>query len=39
MGFSVAAVLRMIFFNEQLMVRKIAGLGAAGLALLALAVG
>jgi drug/metabolite transporter (DMT)-like permease len=39
MGFGIAAVLGVLFFKEQLTVRKIAGLGAAGVALLVLAVG
>jgi drug/metabolite transporter (DMT)-like permease len=39
MGFGIAAVLGVICFNERLTVRKIAGLGAAGVALLVLAVG
>jgi len=39
MGFGIAAVLGVIFFKEQLTARKIAGLGAAGVALLILAVG
>jgi uncharacterized membrane protein len=39
MGFGIAAMLGVIFFNEQLTARKIAGLGAAGVALLVLAVG
>ena len=39
MGFGIAAVLGVIFFNEQLTARKIVGLGAAGVALLVLALG
>jgi uncharacterized membrane protein len=39
MGFGVAAVLGVVFFNEALTARKLAGLSAAAAALLALAVG
>jgi drug/metabolite transporter (DMT)-like permease len=39
MGFGVAAVLGIVFFKEALTGRKIAGLGAAALALLVLALG
>ena len=38
MGFGIATVLGIIFFDEALTARKIAGLGAAGVALLLLAV-
>jgi drug/metabolite transporter (DMT)-like permease len=39
MGFGVAAMLGVVFFKETLTARKIAGLGAAGVALLVLALG
>lgn len=39
LGFGIAAVLGVVVFRERLSLRKVAGLGAAGIALLALAAG